>query len=77
MFTGIIEGLGTITEIRTAGEGKQMTVAAGFDLDGTRIGDSIAVNGACLTAVRIERRRFSADVARDPGRFGSRRCPDR
>ncbi len=63
MFTGIIEGLGTIAEIRTTGEGKQMTVEAGFDLSGTRIGDSIAVNGACLTAIRIEGRRFSVDVS--------------
>lgn len=63
MFTGIIEGLGTIAEIRTAGEGKQMTVEAGFDLAGTRIGDSIAVNGACLTAIRIAGRRFSVDVS--------------
>jgi riboflavin synthase len=63
MFTGIIEGMGTIDAIRPAGEGKQLTICADFDLDGTRIGDSISVNGACLTAVRLEGRRFDVDVS--------------
>jgi riboflavin synthase len=59
MFTGIIEGLGTIDAVR----GHKLTVRADFDLDGTRIGDSIAVNGACLTVVRLEGRRFTVDVS--------------
>lgn len=63
MFTGIIEGLGTISEIRPAGAGRRMTITAGFELNGTRIGDSIAVNGACLTAVEISGTRFTADVS--------------
>jgi riboflavin synthase len=63
MFTGIIEGLGTVEQIRPMGEGSRMTLAADFDLDGTRIGDSIAVNGACLTAVRLQGRRFDVDVS--------------
>jgi len=63
MFTGIIEGLGTITAIRPAGQGKRLAVAAGFDLDGTKIGDSIAVSGACLTAVAIAGRHFEVDVS--------------
>ncbi|MCW7753223.1 riboflavin synthase [Desulfobotulus sp. H1] len=63
MFTGIIEGLGTIRELTAAGEGRRMTVEADFDLAGTRIGDSIAVNGACLTAVSLAGRRFTVDVA--------------
>ena len=63
MFTGIIEGLGTIRQIRPAGKGKRVTVEADFPLDGTRIGDSIAVNGACLTAVVISGRRFDADLS--------------
>lgn len=63
MFTGIIEGLGTIGGIRSAGAGKRITVAADFELTGTKIGDSIAVNGACLTAVTIDRRRFQADIS--------------
>ena len=63
MFTGIIEGLGTIAAIAASGQGSRMTIAADFDLDGTRIGDSIAVNGACLTAVTLSDRRFSVDVS--------------
>lgn len=63
MFTGIIEGLGTISSIRPSNQGKQFSIDADFDLDNTKIGDSIAVNGACLTAVSISRRRFSVDVS--------------
>jgi riboflavin synthase len=63
MFTGIIEGMGTIEAIRPAGEGRQLTIGADFDLGGTRIGDSISVNGACLTAVRLQGRRFDVDVS--------------
>ena len=63
MFTGIIEGLGTLEAIKAGGQGKQFALAADFDLDGTRIGDSIAVNGACLTVVRLQGRRFDVDVS--------------
>jgi riboflavin synthase len=63
MFTGIIEGLGTIAAIQASGKGRRLTVSADFDLMNSRIGDSIAVNGACLTAVEIGSRRFVADVS--------------
>jgi riboflavin synthase len=63
MFTGIIEGLGTIAAIHPAGQGSRLTITSDFDLDGTRIGDSIAVNGACLTAVTLKDRRFTVDVS--------------
>ena len=63
MFTGIIEGLGNIAGIRSAGQGKRLTIEADFPLDRTKLGDSISVNGACLTAVRIEGRRFEVDVS--------------
>jgi riboflavin synthase len=63
MFTGIIEGLGTIEAIRTGGRGTQMTLNADFGLEGTRIGDSIAVNGTCLTVVALHARSFTADVS--------------
>lgn len=63
MFTGIIEGLGTIRGLRPAGPGKRLTVEADFFLDQTRIGDSIAVSGACLTAVALDGKRFQADVS--------------
>ena len=63
MFTGIIEGLGTIAAIQSSGKGRRLTVTADFDLLHSRIGDSIAVNGACLTAVEIGSRRFAVDVS--------------
>ncbi len=63
MFTGIIEGIGILSSIKSAGKGKRITVTADFDLSQSKIGDSIAVNGACLTAVEIAGRRFSADVS--------------
>lgn len=63
MFTGIIEGLGTISGLRPMDGGRRLTVTAGFPLLETKIGDSIAVNGACLTVVELGDRRFSADIS--------------
>ncbi len=63
MFTGIIEGLGTLTEIRSSGQGKRLTIVADFFLEQTKIGDSIAVNGACLTAVALDNKRFVVDAS--------------
>jgi len=63
MFTGIIEGLGTIASIQPSGQGCRFSIASDFILAGTRIGDSIAVNGACLTAVMVKERRFTVDVS--------------
>lgn len=63
MFTGIIEGLGTITELRQSDQGKRLAVEADFVLDHTKIGDSISVSGACLTVVAIEGKCFKVDVS--------------
>ncbi|MBT8342976.1 MAG: riboflavin synthase [Desulfatitalea sp.] len=63
MFTGIIEGLGTLTGIQSVRGARRLTIQADFQLAGTRVGDSIAVNGACLTAVTVEGKRFSADIS--------------
>ena len=63
MFTGIIEGLGTIAGVRPSGQGKRLTLQSEFSLQGTRVGDSIAVNGACLTVVQLADRSFEADVS--------------
>jgi riboflavin synthase len=65
MFTGIIEGMGTIKAVQGTGgdKGRRFTIEADFDLNSSRIGDSIAVNGACVTAVTISGRRFEVDVA--------------
>ncbi|MBA3027895.1 MAG: riboflavin synthase [Desulfobacteraceae bacterium] len=68
MFTGIIEGLGTLAGIIKSDQKVRITVDADFELQNTRIGDSIAVNGVCLTAVELSGTRFSADVS--PETFG-------
>ena len=80
MFTGIIEGLGTLASIQSAGQAKRFGVTADFDLDGTGLGDSIAVNGACLTVVRLQGRRFDVDVSPetvDKTTFGSAKIGER
>jgi riboflavin synthase len=80
MFTGIIEGMGTITAIKPSSQGKRFTVEAGFSLADSGIGDSIAVNGACLTAVVIDGTRFEADVSPETlsrTLFGKMRMGDR
>lgn len=63
MFTGIIEGLGAVAAIRPVGPGQRLAITAGFELAGTKVGDSIAVSGACLTAVSIAGRQFDVDVS--------------
>ena len=63
MFTGIIEGLGTIKAIMPMAGGSRMRIQADFPIEGLKIGDSIAVSGACLTAVTFERQTFEVDVS--------------
>lgn len=63
MFTGIIQGKGNIVEKRQAGGGLVFVLEADFDLTGPEEGESIAVNGVCLTAKEIKGRRFSVDIS--------------
>ena len=63
MFTGIIEGLGTIAGVRSSGQGKRLAIEADFAMPQTKIGDSVCVSGACLTAVKIDGQRFEVDVS--------------
>ena len=61
MFTGLIEELGTVLGVEQVPEGIRLSVATGFtDL---AHGDSVAVDGACLTAVQLQPGRFTADVS--------------
>jgi riboflavin synthase len=63
MFTGIIEELGTIRRITTAREGARLEVSARKVTRETKRGDSIAVNGVCLTAVDLGSDWLAADVS--------------
>lgn len=62
MFTGIVEELGRVLEIESRGSGARLVVSAGKVLEHARIGDSIAVNGCCLTVVDLLDGRWAADV---------------
>jgi len=63
MFTGIIEGTGKLLALRGAGGGVSFDLQGGFDLTDPEEGESIAVNGVCLTAYNIEGRKFTVDVS--------------
>ena len=63
MFTGIIQGRGKVVGLRSVRGGRAFDFEAGFELDNPEEGESIAVNGACLTAYNIAAKRFSADVS--------------
>lgn len=62
MFTGIIEEIGTVRRIERGAAGARLTIAAKTVLEGTKLGDSIATNGVCLTVVSMTADSFSADV---------------
>src|SRR5215212_11037833 len=61
MFTGIIEELGRVRSVEKRGEGARLVIEARDVMVGTQEGDSIAVNGVCLTAVDLGADSFSAD----------------
>jgi len=62
LFTGIIEEIGTVRRIEHGAKGARLTIQAKTVLEDTRIGDSIATNGVCLTVVSMTGDSFSADV---------------
>ena len=63
MFTGIIEELGTIQSTKAARDGARVIVYAPTILSDAKIGDSIAVNGVCLTVVEKTAHTFAADIS--------------
>lgn len=62
MFTGIIEELGTVLELKRGSNSSQISIQADRVLDDVKLGDSIAINGVCLTVTGFDRHRFSADM---------------
>jgi riboflavin synthase len=66
MFTGIIAAVGKISRIESAKGALRLAIDAGkLGLPGVKIGDSIAVNGVCLTVVKRAKKTFSVDVSRE------------
>jgi len=65
MFTGIIEELGSVRSIEERGENARLVISARVVTEGTSHGDSISVNGVCLTALDIGPDSFAADVSRE------------
>lgn len=62
MFTGIIEEVGRVQSVRKGGHSSALTIEARRILEDIHIGDSIAVNGVCLTATSFSQKAFTADV---------------
>ena len=62
MFTGIVEETGKIRSAQTGGTSGRLDIEADMVIEGTKIGDSIAVNGVCLTVVELGTDGFTADV---------------
>ena len=62
MFTGIVEEIGTVRTLRRGAHSAVLSIDARTVLERTRLGDSIAVNGVCLTVTSFGAGRFSADV---------------
>ena len=65
MFTGIIEELGKVRSIEERGENARIVIEAHTVVEGTNHGDSIAVNGVCLTALDLQTDSFAADVSKE------------
>src|SRR5713101_4924589 len=65
MFTGIIEELGRVRAVERRGEDARIVIEARTVTEGSRDGDSIAVNGVCLTALDLQAGSFVADVSRE------------
>ncbi len=66
MFTGIIQALGTVLDMQPKGGDMRLSIATGkLDMSDVVLGDSIAVNGVCLTAISVGAQQFSADVSRE------------
>lgn len=71
MFTGIIEETGTVTAVRRGAVSSALTIAGGVIFDDLKRGDSVAVNGVCLTAAHLTSNTFTADVMHETLRRSS------
>src|SRR6185436_14104941 len=65
MFTGIIEETGAIQSIVPSKKSIRLTISANLTARGAKLGDSLAVNGCCLTIVKIKKRELEFDLLRE------------
>jgi riboflavin synthase len=65
MFTGIVEELGTVEQVEDQGDAVRLTIRASLVLEDVHPGDSLAVNGCCLTVVEHDDTRWTADVMQE------------
>ena len=63
MFTGLVEGIGKVKAVQRTGDEMQLTVTPLFPFSDCRVGESISVDGACLTVTAVSPEGFSADVS--------------
>ena len=63
MFTGIVEAVGTVRSLQTVGDSVTLSVASVDVLDGTALGDSIAVDGTCLTVTSLDAAGFEVGLS--------------
>lgn len=71
MFTGLIEEIGKVNKINMGGQSGTIDIEADKILENTKIGDSIAVNGVCLTVTKLNGNIFEADVMAETFRRSS------
>jgi len=79
MFTGIIEEIGFVKQIQQKPQGRTLAIAASDVLTDSKVGDSIAVDGACLTMTQVDEASFKADVSAETLRrttLGERKLGD-
>jgi riboflavin synthase len=66
MFTGIVQAIGTISALQPRQGDLELEIATGgLELAGSKVGDSVAVSGVCLTIARLTKNGFAADVSRE------------
>lgn len=71
MFTGIIEEIGTVTSVVKGDKSCKLTIAGNVIFDNIKLGDSVAVNGVCLTVTSMTKSSFTADVMAETMRRSS------
>lgn len=63
MFSGIVEAIGAVRSLKKDAKGARITIEAPGVLSGVRLGDSIALNGVCVTVVEFDDKKFEADLS--------------